>query len=72
LEKVLRKAGLAEPELHELSDAVKDDGKTIGSRVKGWISKNAPKVLSGGVKIGAEVGQAVLVEYLKQYLGAGQ
>jgi hypothetical protein len=37
----------------------------------GWITKNAPKVLSGGVKIGTTVGQNLLIEYLKQYLGIG-
>jgi hypothetical protein len=69
LAKVLRTAGVSDPELNELSTAVKEDGKTMGARVKGWIEKTAPKVLSGGVKIGVSVGQTLLVEYLKQYYG---
>jgi len=69
LAKVLRNAGLSQPELDELSTAVKEDGQTMGSKVKGWIAKTAPKVLSGGVKIGASVGQGLLLEYLKQYYG---
>jgi hypothetical protein len=69
LAKVLRTAGVSQPELDALSTAVKEDGKTMGARVKGWIEKTAPKVLSGGVKIGVSVGQTLLVEYLKQYYG---
>jgi len=71
LTKVLRNAGLSQPELDELSTAVKEDGQTMGAKVKGWIAKTAPKVLSGGVKIGATVGQNLLLEYLKQYYGLG-
>ena len=47
LAKVLRSSGISEPELDELSTAVKADGVTLGTRVKGWIGKTAPKVLSG-------------------------
>ena len=43
-----------------------------GFGVKGWISKNGMKVLSGGVKIGAAVGQSVLTPYLKQHFGLDQ
>jgi AbiTii-like protein len=71
LSQVLRSAGVADPELDELSAAVKQDGKKVGPKVKGWIAKTAPKVLSGGVKIGAAVGQSLLTEYLKQYCGLG-
>jgi hypothetical protein len=69
LARVLRTAGISEGELKELSTASEEDGKTIGARVKGWIAKMAPKVLSGGVKIGVSVGQTLLTEYLKQYYG---
>lgn len=69
LAKVLRSSGISEPELKELSKAAKADGKTMGARVKGWIEKTAPKVLSGGVKVGLAVGQSLLLEYLKQYYG---
>ena len=72
LKKILRNSGLADSELDELSDAVKHDGGTMGSGVKGWISKNGMKVLSGGVKIGAAVGQSVLTAYLKQHFGLDQ
>ena len=69
LAKVLRSSGISEPELDELSTAVKADGGTFGTRVKGWVGKTAPRVLSGGIKIGVSVGQTLLLEYLKQYYG---
>jgi hypothetical protein len=72
LKKVLQGSGLADSEVEELSEAVKQDGGTMGSGVKGWISKNGMKVLSGGVKIGAAVGQSVLTAYLKQHFGLDQ
>jgi hypothetical protein len=69
LAQVLRSAGVSEAELAELPDMVKADGDAIGAKVKGWIAKTAPKVLSGGVKVGVSVGQSLLLEYLKQYFG---
>jgi hypothetical protein len=72
LERVLKDAGLTDPELKALSAAVESDGnqklKDNGSVMK-WIKATAPKVLAGGVKIGAEVGKAVLTEMLMQYYG---
>jgi len=69
LSQVLRSAGVSEPELDELSLAVKHDEKKFGPKVKEWIAKVGPKVLSSGVKIGATVGQTLLLGYLKQYYG---
>jgi predicted transcriptional regulator len=72
LERALKDAGIDAPELKELSAAVETDGaqklKENGSVVK-WIKSTAPKVLAGGVKMGAEVGRAVLTEMLMQYYG---
>jgi hypothetical protein len=72
LERALKDAGIAGPELKELSAAVEADGnhklKENGSVVK-WIKAAAPKVLTGGVKMGVEVGKAVLTEMLMQYYG---
>jgi hypothetical protein len=56
-------------DLDALSTAVSEDKNQMGSTVKGWIEKTAPQVLSGGVKIAASVGQALLTEYLKHYFG---
>ena len=72
LELALKDAGVAGSELKELSAAVETDGnqklKENGSVMK-WIKSTAPKVLAGGVKMGAEVGKAVLTEMLMQYYG---
>jgi AbiTii len=72
LERVLENAGITEPELKELSAAVESDGsqklKEDGLVMK-WIKATAPKVLTGGVKMGAEVGKAVLTEMLMRYYG---
>jgi hypothetical protein len=72
LERALKDAGMTTPELKELSEAVRSDGnqklKESGSVMR-WIKTTAPKVLAGGVKIGAEVGKAVLTEMLMQYYG---
>lgn len=69
LERVLRNSGLSQSEIDELSGVVEQDGKKMGSGVVEWIKKNAPKAISGGVQIGAAVGQTLLTEYLKQYYG---
>jgi len=55
LERVLHSAGLEQTELDELCKAINED-QNIGEKVMAWITKNAPKVFSGGVKIGATVG----------------
>lgn len=70
LDAVLKRSGLSDEDLAELSAAEKEDGpKTMGKGVMNWIKKTAPKVLAGGVKIGTEVGQKLLTEWLKQYCG---
>jgi hypothetical protein len=70
LESVLKSSGLSDEDLQKLLDAQKKDGgKAIGSSVTGWIKATAPKVLAGGVKIAAEVGQKLLTDWLKQYYG---
>jgi len=72
LESVLKSAGITDHDLKELSAAIKSDGDRklmeSGSVMK-WIKATAPKVLTGGVKMGAEVGKAVLTEMLMQYCG---
>ncbi len=72
LSSVLRHSGVSDSELNELSTAMAEDGKTFGSKVEGWIARTAPKILSGSLKIGAQIGQTLLTEYLKQYYGLKQ
>ena len=71
LDSVLKKVGLSDDDLKELTEAEHSDGeKKMGTRVMEWIKKNAPKAAIGGVKLGAEITKEVLVAYLKQYTGA--
>lgn len=69
LEQVLRNSGLSRADVDELSCVLERDGKKMSSGVTEWIKKTAPKVVSGGVKVGAAVAQTLLTEYLKQYYG---
>ena len=73
LAKPLSNAGIAPVAVDELSKEIAADktpaGSPLGTRVLDWIKKQAPNVVSGGVKIGASVGQSLLTEYLKQHYG---
>ena len=73
LAKTLNSAGIAPAAVDELSKEIAADktptGSPLGTRVLDWIKKQAPNVVSGGVKIGASVGQSLLTEYLKQHYG---
>lgn len=69
LQRVLHSSGLPQSDIDELSGTVAHGTRGMSSGVLNWIKKNATKVVSAGVKIGASAGQAVLTEYLKQYFG---
>jgi hypothetical protein len=73
LAKTLSNSGIAPAEVSELSKAIAVDktpaGSPPGNKVLDWIKKQAPNVESGGVEIGASVGQSLLTEYLKQHYG---
>jgi hypothetical protein len=73
LAEALNNAGIAPTAVEELSKEIAADktptGSPLGTRVLDWIRKQAPNVVSGGVKIGASVGQSLLNEYLKQHYG---
>ena len=72
LEHALKGAGITNLELKKLSSALDADGGSElkkDGRVMEWIKATAPKVLTGGVKIGAEIGKTILSEMLTQYYG---
>ncbi len=69
LREALLAAGIQEGDIGELSDAIQKDGKTLGTQVKGWISRNAAKVFDKGLQVGATVGTTILTEYLKRHFG---
>lgn len=69
LEQALRSSGISQPEFERLADAMAQDGGKMGSTVLNWIKTAGPNILSGGVRIGANVGQVILTEFLKRYFG---
>jgi hypothetical protein len=70
LHEALRKTGLTDNDLNDLTEAEKADGdRKMGTRVLEWIKKNGSKAAIGGVKLGAEVTKTVLTAYIKQYMG---
>lgn len=69
LQKVLGNSGVSQSDVGSLANAVSEDKNQMGPAVKDWIKKTAPKVLSGGVKMAASVGQSILTEHLKHYFG---
>lgn len=69
LKKALLSVGIGECDIGELSDAVQQDNKTFGTKVKGWISRNATKVFDHGLRVGTSVGTTILTEYIKRHFG---
>lgn len=69
LDRALTKAGLGKQDLETLTDAIKSDGDEPGNKVNEWIKENASKVLSGGVKVGTQIGQEILTAWIKAHCG---
>jgi AbiTii len=69
LKKALNESGIDEKDVAELSQALQKDGKTLGTGVKAWISRNAEKVIDHGLQVGTSVGTAILTQYIKSHLG---
>lgn len=69
LKKALLATGIQEGEVAELSQAIEQDGKTFGARVKDWVSRNATKVFDKGLQVSTSVGTTILTEYLKRHFG---
>ncbi|MBB5329439.1 hypothetical protein [Tunturiibacter gelidoferens] len=69
LQELLLSSGVSKAEVHELSTVIKQDDAPMGAGASGWIKRTGPKVLSGGIKMGATIGQTLLTAYLKQYWG---
>lgn len=69
LDKALINAGLEKQDLKALTEAIEDDGDKPRNKVHEWIKSNASKVLSGGVKVGAHIGQEILTAWIKAHYG---
>jgi hypothetical protein len=69
LKKALISFGIGESDLDELALHTQEDGKTLGTGVKGWISRSAPKVMERGLQVGTSVGTTILTELIKRHFG---
>jgi len=69
LDAILSKAGLGDADLDSLSEAIEIDGKKPGNKVGEWVKEKASKVLSGGVKVGTDIGAQILTAWIKQHYG---
>lgn len=69
LDAALIKAGLDKSDLEGLTHAIKSDGDKPATNVGQWIKDKAPKVLVGGLKIGASIGIEILTTLIKQHYG---
>jgi hypothetical protein len=67
----LKESGIDDATLGELHDTLEHDKKMDGC-VKGWITRNAGKVLNQGLQVGATVGTTILTQLIKRYLGLPQ
>ena len=65
----LIQAGLNQPEVDALTNAIEADGAKPGRTVAEWIKENASKVLTGGVKVGTKIGSEILTAWIKQHYG---
>lgn len=68
LKKALLSFGIGERDVDELSHDMQADGKTLGTTVKGWISRNSSKVFDRGLQVGVSVGTTILTELIKRHL----
>lgn len=65
----LKKAGLSDNDLNDLTSALSEKGsERLGQRVQHWITAVAPKVVTNGVKYGADVAKPFLTEMMRKYL----
>jgi AbiTii len=70
LDAALAKAGMNREDLNELSEAILvDGGSKTGNKVTEWIQSKAGKVVVGGMRVTASVGQQLLTEWLMQHFG---
>ena len=69
LNAVLRQAGLDNRDLDSLTEAIRIDGEKPGNKVGEWVKDKGAKVLSGGIKVGTNIGSEILTAWIKQHYG---
>jgi len=68
LQTALDRSGIDKAERELLRGALEHE-KKIGEGVRGWIARNAGKVLDKGLEVGTNIGSKVLTDIITRYLG---
>jgi hypothetical protein len=69
LRTVLKGSGIDDANLGELHDTLEHDKKMDSSGMKGWITRNAGKVINQGLQVGTTVGTTILTQLIRRHLG---
>jgi hypothetical protein len=74
LQAYLAELGIADPEIHELREALQADepdrgAKEIGPRAGTWVGRMIARASAGALKVGTSVASNVLTKAISQYLG---
>jgi hypothetical protein len=69
LRETLKGSGIDDANLSELHDTLEHDKKMDSNGMKGWIARNAGKVLNQGLQVGTTVGTTILTQLIKRHLG---
>jgi AbiTii len=74
LSTALRQLGVGEQDLGELKKAIghdntQQDARSLGQKTGEWVRVAAAKVGASALKIGGNVAEAVITQWLRQYLG---
>lgn len=69
LDRALISAGLNKDDLERLTQAMTGDGGKLGNQVMRWAKDKGSKVLCAGMKVGQQIGTALLLKYLEAHYG---
>ena len=69
LRNTLKESGIDDANLGELRDTLEHDKKMDSNGMKGWVARNAGKVLNQGLQVGTTVGTTILTQLIKRHLG---
>jgi hypothetical protein len=74
LSSALREIGVSEPDLGALKQAIEHDAtpptaRSLGQKTGEWIGAAAAKLGTSAVKLGGDVAEALITQWLRQYVG---
>jgi hypothetical protein len=74
LSSALRELGVSEHDLGELKQAIEHDAtpptaRSLGHKTGEWIGAAAAKLGTSAVKLGGNVAEALITQWLRQYVG---